>query len=493
MGALLECVGYTDLWIAATLPVHAECWLYQSQMEIDLTTQERKPGKPDLIHDPVGSTLVRTAIPTTIGVVAVILYYLADTYFVSLLGTDELAALGFTFPATILITYFGVGLGIGTSALVARALGSKNLLLAQEMTAASMLIGLLIGLAFVIPALMSINLLFPLLGAGPQRMLLIEQFMSIWYLGMPLQLMQFSGTAVIRASGNAKLHGTLMTISAIINAVLDPMLIFGFGPIPAMGIGGAALATVIAWLFTIVMICYYLCAKEKLLSFRLPPIANLLQTWKKLLSISLPASLANMITPIAAGVLTATMASYGPGAVAAFGVVSRIEAFIMIVVLGMSMSLPPFISQNYGAHLYDRVCLGLKLSLRFVLIWQFMLYIVVALAAPWIATVFTSDPAIQEIIRLMLIILPASYAFQGMVVLSASSFNALHAPRNGLITSLMRFFVFYVPLALLGNKLGGMQGLFIGAAIGNLLSGLVIARWITVYSRRLMHNYQPTQ
>jgi Na+-driven multidrug efflux pump len=324
-----------------------------------------------------------------------------------------------------------------------------------------------------------------MLGAAPQRMVLIEDFMSLWYLGMPLQLMQFAGTAVIRASGNAKLHGSLMTLGAIINAVLDPMLIFGFGPIPAMGIGGAALATVIAWAFTIVAICYYLCAKERLLSFTLPPLPELLQTWKRLLSITLPAALANIITPVSTGVLTATLAAYGPQAVAAYGVASRVEAFIMIVVLGMSMSLPPFISQNYGARMYERVCQGLQLSLRFVLLLQFGLYVLVAIAAPWIAAIFTADAGVRDIITTILRILPASYAVQGMVVLSASSFNALHAPRNGLITSLTRFFVFYVPLALLGNSLYGISGLFIGAAVGNLLAGLVITRWIIRYARHL--------
>jgi putative MATE family efflux protein len=454
-----------------------------------LSSDQRSPAVhkavPDLLNDPVGHTLYRTAVPTTIGAVAVILYYLADTYFVSLLGTNELAALGFTFPATILITYFGVGLGIGTSALVARAIGSRDTEMARAMTFASMFMGLLIGVLVMGPALWSIELVFPILGAAPERVTLIREFMGIWYWGMPLQLMQFAGTAVIRASGNARLHGKLMTFSAIINAVLDPMLIFGFGPFPAMGIGGAALATVIAWAFTIVVICYHLHYKEKLLYFRPPPLQQLLTTWKKLLSISLPASLANMITPIATGVLTATIATYGPQAVAAYGVASRVEAFVMIVVLGMSMSVPPFISQNYGAGLYDRVCLGLRQSLRFVLIWQLSLYVLVALAAPWIAAIFTTDEVVRQIITTVLRILPASYAFQGMVVLSASSFNALHAPRNGLITSLLRFFVFYVPLALLGNYLGGITGLFLGAALGNVLAGIVISRWIIRYAARL--------
>jgi putative MATE family efflux protein len=453
-----------------------------------LSSTTASKAKPNLVQDPVGSALYRTAVPTTIGAVAVILYYLVDTFFVSLLGTNELAALGFTFPATIMITYFGVGLGIGTSALIGRALGAKNHAQAQEATYAAMAAGLLLGLILMVPAIMSIDIVFPLMGARPERMALIREFMQIWYLGMPFQLMQFAGTAAIRATGNAKLHGKLMTAGAVVNAILDPLLIFGIGPWEGFGIGGAALATILAWAFTIVVIVYYLNRKEDLLQFRMPPLAELLATWRKLLAITAPAALANMITPMATAVLTATLAVYGPEAVAAYGVVSRVEAFIMIVVLGMSMSVPPFVSQNYGAQRFDRVEQGLKLSLNFVLVLQLALYVLVAVTAPWIAMIFTRDPEVQNIITLVLRILPLSYAFQGMVVLSASSFNALHAPRNALITSLLRFFVFYVPLALIGNQIDGIRGLFIGAALGNILAGLVIRRWIFSYMGRLIRD-----
>lgn len=445
-----------------------------------------QPRTSALLDEPVGRTLYRTTVPTTIGAVAMILYYLADTWFIGLLGTSELAALGFTFPVTIFVTYFGVGLGIGTSALAARAMGSHDTGEASRITVAAMLFGFLVGVLVMYPALHSIGWLFPRLGAAPQRMVLIEQFMHIWFLGMPLLLMQFAGTAVIRASGNARLHGTLMVVGALVNALLDPLLIFGLGPVPAMGIGGAALATVLAWGVTVAIICWHLAWRENLLVLRPPPLRELLASWRRLLRISLPASLANMITPVSTGVITATLASYGPTAVAAYGVISRLESFILIVVLGMSMSLPPFLSQNYGARLFGRVCEGLRLSLRFVLYWQLALYLVAAVAAPWIAAMFTRDAEVQEIIVIALRILPASYAFQGMVVLSASSFNALHAPRNGLLTSVLRFAVFYVPLALLGNRLGGITGLFVGAALGNLLAGLVVSRWVTRHTARLL-------
>ncbi|MEX2366689.1 MAG: MATE family efflux transporter [Pseudohongiellaceae bacterium] len=454
-----------------------------------MATLDRKPGKPNMLADPVSSTLFRTAVPTTIGAVAVILYYLADTYFVSLLGTRELAALGFTFPATILVTYFGVGLGIGTSALVARAIGSNNMVQASEMTYSSILLGLVLGILFILPGLWSINLLFPAMGAGPDLMPLIRDFLSIWYFGIPMLLIQFAGSSVLRAGGNAKFHGIFMATGAALNALLDPLLIFGAGPFPAMGIAGAAMATVVTWVITNIGMCIYLARLEGLLTFRWPGLVHIKKTWHKLLRITLPAALANMITPIATGIITATLAAYGTHAVAAFGVVSRIEAFVMIVVLGMSMSLPPFISQNFGANRFDRVQQALSISLKFVQLWQFGLYLVVALTAPWIAAIFTNDPAVREVITIILWILPASYGFQGLVILTASCFNALHAPRNALITSLLRFVVFYVPLALLGAWLGDIPGLFLGAALGNLLAGAVSSRWINRYVIQL----QPTE
>ena len=441
--------------------------------------------KPDLVNDPVGQTLIRTTVPTTIGGIAMILYYLADTWFVSLLGTEQLAALGFTFPATIMITYLGVGLGIGTSAMVARAIGAKNQAKAVEMCFAAMLFGFLLGLVLILPALLSIDSVFTLMGADPDTLFRIRRFLTAWYLGIPFLLVQFAGTAVMRACGNSRLQGRLMMLGAAINAVLDPLLIFGLGPIPAYGIRGAAMATVATWIFSNVIIIYHLATREKLLSFIWPGVAKLLEDWGRLLKITVPAALANMITPMATGIITAALAKYGAEAVAGYGVVMRIEALVMIVVLGMSMSLPPFISQNFGADAMDRVRLGLKLSLRFVLVWQLSLYVLVALGAPLIARVFSSEAAVVDVIITVLRILPVSYAFQGMVILSASSFNALHAPRNALITSLLRFFVFYVPLALFGGSIGAITGMFTGAAIGNLLAGLAITWWIHRYTRRL--------
>jgi Na+-driven multidrug efflux pump len=156
------------------------------------------------------------------------------------------------------------------------------------------------------------------------------------------------GNAVLRASGDTKTPSIVMGGAGLINAILDPMLIFGFGPIPALGIQGAAIASVIAWSVAVVIILYILAIKNGLLSLH-AGLQTPFSSIQKILKIGLPAAGANMLTPIAMAVITALVAKHGPEAVAAFGVGSRIESIASLVVLALSMTLPPFVSQNFGA------------------------------------------------------------------------------------------------------------------------------------------------
>ena len=176
-------------------------------------------------------------------------------------------------------------------------------------------------------------------------------------------------------------------------------------------------------------------------------------------------------------VMTALVAKHGPEAVAAFGVGSRIESIASLVVLALSMTLPPFVSQNFGAGKFERVKEAYSKTLKFVMIWQFAIYILLLLTSGFIADVFGKEQAVMDVIKLFIYILPLSYGLQGVIILSNSSFNALHKPMNALILSVVRLFVFYVPFAYIGSEIAGLTGLFIGAAIGNLFTAMVAYKW----------------
>jgi Na+-driven multidrug efflux pump len=137
------------------------------------------------------------------------------------------------------------------------------------------------------------------------------------------------------------------------------------------------------------------------------------------------------------------------------------------------MTLPAFISQNFGAAKMDRVKDSYNTSIKFVMIWQVAIYAVLVLLAPYISHIFAKEQAVAEIIELFIWILPIGYGLQGIIILTNSSFNALHKPLTTLVLSIIRLFVCYVPIAYIGSILFGLTGFFIGGVIGNLLMAFI--------------------
>ncbi|WP_371379109.1 MATE family efflux transporter [Thalassotalea aquiviva] len=429
--------------------------------------------KQDLLNGPVSITLKNMTIPMTYGMILLMTFNLVDTFFVSLLGTQPLAAISFTFPITFTVISLAIGLGIGTSAVIAKALGTGDEDDARDnATVALLLTSIIVAILSSVGYLLS-DPIFLLLGAKESLLPLIHDYMDLWFLGSVGLIGPMIGNAILRASGDTYTPSIVMGSAGLINAIMDPIFIFGFGPVPAMGIQGAALATLVSWAFGLVFIFYILGFQRKLIHLSLPSVDLVKKASRRILSIGLPAAGANMLTPIAAAIMTAIVARYGESAVAAFGVGSRIESIACLVVLALSMTLPPFISQNLGAGKPERVKEGYMVSTRFVLIWQLGVYLLLLFLAPFIADIFAKEQSVAQIIELFIWILPLSYGLQGIIILTNSSFNALHKPMVALLLSIIRLFIFYVPLAYMGSVLFGLKGFFIGAVIGNLCMAML--------------------
>ncbi|TKB45819.1 MATE family efflux transporter [Thalassotalea mangrovi] len=436
-------------------------------------TLTKSKKKQDLLNEPVSLTLKNMTIPMIMGMVLLMTFNLVDTFFVGLLGTQPLAAISFTFPITFTVISLAIGLGIGTSAVIAKTLGRGDVESARDSATVAMIMTAIIVVLVSMLGLAFSEQIFTLLGAKQSLLPLIHDYMDLWFLGSIGLIGPMTGNAILRASGDTVTPSYVMGGAGLINAVLDPILIFGLGPIPAMGIKGAAIATLFSWAFGLIVILYILGVRRQMIHLKLPQLLILKKCTREILHIGLPAAGANMLTPIAAAVMTAIVASYGEAAVAAFGVGSRIESIACLVVLALSMTLPPFISQNFGAGKMERVEEAYKTSTKFVLIWQVGVYVLMALLAPFIAAAFAKEQTVADIIKLFIYILPLGYGLQGIIILTNSSFNALHKPMAALALSIIRLFVFYVPLAYLGSLMFDLMGLFAGALLGNLLMALL--------------------
>ena len=427
----------------------------------------------DFLNDPVASTLKKMTIPVIYGMILLMTFNLVDTFFVGLLGTKPLAAISFTFPVTFTVISLMIGLGIGTSAVIARLLGRGEQELAKITASVSLYLGAVVVVAVSSVGYIFTDQIFTLLGASSESLILIHQYIDVWYLGSICLIGPMIGNAILRASGDTKTPSIVMGSAGLINAILDPLLIFGIGPFPELGMQGAAIATLISWACGFAFVLYILIFKKNLISVKLPPLTALLNSVQQIAKIGFPAAGANMLTPLAAAVMTAIVAKYGESAVAAFGVGSRLESIACLVVLAMSMTLPPFISQNFGANKMDRVEGSYKTSAKFVMIWQVFIYLIMVLLAPFIADAFSKEQKVADIIELFIWILPLAYGFQGVVILTNSSFNALHKPMTALILSIIRLFVCYVPFAYVGSLFFNLEGLFIGALLGNVVMAMI--------------------
>lgn len=426
-------------------------------------------------------------VPVIYGMILLMTFGLVDTFFVSLLGTDQLAAISFTFPVTFTVISLNIGLGIGTSATIARLMGAGNSETAQGAGTGALMLTFIMALVLAIIGLGTMDPIFKILGATEVELPYIKDYMIVWYgAGLFLSL-PMVGNAILRANGDTKTPSMIMALGGAINAILDPLFIFGWGPVPAMGIQGAALATLIAWAVGSVQIIYLL-NKRGLIIPRMLKVAELRNYSRDILKIGVPAAGANMMTPIANGVMTSIVAGYGAAAVASWGVGGRIESIASIVILAMSMTLPPFISQNYGASYLHRVRSSYLACLKFVMLWQLLVFIIMWALAPYIASIFAKEQEVKDLIELFLMIVPLGYGLQGIIILTNSSLNAMHKPMSALSLSIIRLFVFFVPISWLGSIMFGLEGMFWMGIFANLLTAAVAYFWFQKLLREEMHS-----
>ncbi|MEC9300131.1 MAG: MATE family efflux transporter [Pseudomonadota bacterium] len=427
----------------------------------------------NLVDGSVQRSLIRMTTPMIIGMLALFTFQLVDTWFISFLGTESLTAISFTFPVTFTVMSLAIGLGIGASAVVAKALGSSQFEKAKEAATVINYISLILACLVVIISWILMEDIFTLMGANDRLLIPIRDYMVVWLPGSVLVVCIMTSNSILRGYGDTKTPSILMAAAAFSNALLDPLFIFGIGPFPELGIQGAALATVISWMLGFCYLFYLLVFKMELVSRSLPNKATLKNSGLDMLSIGVPAAGANMMTPLAAGIMTAIAAGFGDSTVAAFGVGARIEPIATLLVLAISSSLPPLISQNYGAGRLDRIKEAYRIATRFILVWQLIIYLLLAIGAGILASIFSEDPEVVEAIKLFVWIMPLGYGLQGIIILTNSSLNALHRPLNALILSIARFFVFYLPLAYVGSVYFGLYGFFAGAVCGNLLMAMI--------------------
>jgi len=439
---------------------------------------DRRVQGRDLTQGPVGRRILALTGPMSVGMIGMVVFNLVDTWFVGRLGTDALAAMSFTFPVVLLQGSISMGLGLGTAATVSRALGRGDHDEARRLTTDSLLLSVLVVVLFVVLGLSTLDPLFRSMGAEGERLELVKHYMRIWYFGVPVVVIPMIGNNAIRAAGNTVFPSIVMLTAIAVNIVLDPLLIFGVGPFPRMGIRGAAWATIASRSVTMLLSLWILRTRFGLLDIRVTRGAALVRSWTEILRIGLPAAVTQTILPLSMGVVTRFVSSYGSPAVAAFGVGSRVEMLVLSPIRALSAVLVPFVGQNLGARRIDRIRSGLRYGFRFSLALGFVAFLVLLAAGRRIGGFFDPNPDVVRIAGMYLTVVSAGYGLHGMQLISANAFSALGRPYHAAALNLLRMFGLYVPLAALGSRWLGLWGIFGAAAFSALAAGALGSRWV---------------
>jgi len=421
------------------------------------------------IKSEIRSSLKTMLIPAMSGMIMTFLFQLVDTYFIGKLGAVELTAVSFTYPIYFAMISVFMGLSVGAGASVGKAFGMDDHKKVKSLTITALILSLIIGLLLSAFVYITRHNLYTILGANTNITHLIDSYILVIIIGMPALMIALTGMAALRATGRATIPDLTMGIGGIINLVLDYLLIFGYGNIPAMGIRGAAIATVISWIFVLFVIIIILVLRGPLKTkgHGLQFIKNS----NSILKVGIPAIGVQLVVPVAIGIMTRFVSQYGPEAVAAFGIATKIESLALTLILAMSIVLVPMAAQRYGArqkeHLDEIIALAGKTSTY----WSTLLYIIILLFSKQIAGIFTDAEPIIKAVQTYLLIIGLSYPLFGITHITNALFNAVDKPMRSLKITVVKYTIVLMPLILIGSKIN-LNFIWIAIAFSHIIGGI---------------------
>lgn len=429
----------------------------------------------DLTSGPVWRNLVRLAGPMLFGIAAVMSVQLVDTYFVGKLGTDPLAALSFAFPVALTLASLSIGLSAGAASVVSRAVGRGHRRRTRRLATDSLVLTVVVIAVLTGVGLLTLAPILRLLGAEGEILDMAMRYMRIWYLSLPFLVVTMVSNAMTRANGDAFWPSAIMISSAVLNVIATPILVFGAGPVPALGIEGAALGTLFARVVSCGLALYLVIVFDRLIVLARRGFRRFFQSAGRVLGIGIPAAIGNASNPLGIAVATAVIAVLGSETVAAFGVATRLEAFAILPMLALSASIGPVVGQNWGGDRADRVERALKTAYGLSAGWSLLLALLFWAVGRLIAGIFASEPGVADEAARYLWIVPVSLWGYGIAIIAAGAFNALGKPLTGLVYSLTRTAVFYVPMVWIASRVDGSTTVYGAIAVANALAGLVVA------------------
>ena len=422
---------------------------------------------------PVFSLLISMSVPMMLSMLIQSLYNIVDSIYVSRLGTDALTAVSLAYPLQNAIVSVGVGIGVGISSAISICLGRGD----QEGADRSATIGVALTVFHcILFILLGIFVTKPFLSLFTDSPKVLSDACDYTYIVLCVSfgsLLQIAFEKIFQGIGQMKITMYLLSVGCIINIILDPILIFGLLGFPALGVAGAAIATVIGQIGAFLL--YIVVYLRKPYAVRIHP--KYLKFDKKIIrqiySVGIPSSIMMLLPSVLISILNSILAAFSEVYVAVLGVYFKLQTFIYMPTNGIVQGMRPIIGYNYGAGEEKRV----RTTIRYSLVCAAALMLtgtLLSLLIPGpIFSLFDADEALMSAGITALRIICIGFLVSTIGVIYSGTFEALGNGRNSLIISLLRQFVITIPLSFILSRFFGAVGVWASFPVGELCASIV--------------------
>ncbi|WP_295156900.1 MATE family efflux transporter [uncultured Brachyspira sp.] len=438
--------------------------------------------KIDLFENyPVSKALITLALPTILGMLVNVFYNMVDTFFVGQTGDpNQVAAVSLCMPIYLLLMAFGNIFGIGGGSYISRKLGSKDYESVKKISSFSFYASIIVGFISMAVYLVFMNNILKISGASQNTYQFSKDYLMIVAFGAPFVVNQMAMGQIVRAEGSSKEAMIGMMMGTIINIILDPIMILYMN----MGVAGAALATIIGNACSSIYYIHHILRKKSFLSIHFKDFSLHRDYTFNIFAIGIPVSINNILMSASNILINNLTAVYGDNAVAGLGVAQRIFTLVILVFIGLSQGLQPFVGYNFASKNYKRMNAAIKISCIVSAAIGFLLLGLSLIFGRLAVAVFINN---EEVIDYGIKFLVASYLIApiiGFQFIFMSTFQALGKPIPSLILSISRQGIAFVPTILIGTKLFGVNGIIWAQPIADIVTVLIAAiMYIYIYRK----------
>lgn len=439
----------------------------------------------DLGKEAILPLLLKMSWPSIIAMTAMSLYNFIDTFWLARLSSQALAAISVCFPLQLIAAAMGVGTGIGAGSFSARMLGAGKGLEASKAAGQTFFLALFFGAISITTVFLCGDSMLRLFGASEDIMPLCRDYLYIIVYSAPFLFFSMMTAIMLRVEGRPLLSMYVVLTALISSAILDPLLIFGIGPFPRMGIEGAALATVIAQCIMFILSMIFIRLKSSKYEFRWEYTVPNLHIIKSIYSTGFPSMVSNFIMSIVLIIYNQVLAQYGFQAIAALGICFRVTGLATMVLFGIGAGLMPIIGYNFGSRQFSRLKESVFVSLKVSFAFAVTAAVLLEIFSHQIIAPFSNDPYLTAIAVPALRIHAVGLLFGAPIIMCINLFLGLGRGTLAMLVLLLRDIVFFIPLLMILPLFWGITGAWLAAPLASMIGLFIVTYWARKELRRI--------